>query len=105
MPVVANPNVGIPVLSSITLDAASASNPVMAGMVVPTMAINLGCNSSAALTTSSINLLSSPIIASISVNADIYTMLSMSYQRGSSWVVYVELQPEASCITIMPPSS
>jgi len=32
-------------------------------------------------------------------------MLSMSYQRGSSCVVYVELQPDASCITVIPPSS
>ena len=30
---------------------------------------------------------------------------SMSYQRGSSCVLYVELQPDASCITTRPPSS
>ena len=69
------------------------------------MAINRGCSSRAAATISALSLWSSPRIASISVRPERKTRLSLSYQRGSSWVLYVELQPEASCITVIPPSS
>ena len=32
-------------------------------------------------------------------------MLGVSYHRGSSCVSYVELQPDASCMTMRPPNS
>ena len=87
MPVVAKPMVGMPVRSSMTFATASKSKPVMAGMGVPARAMNLGESSPAAVTMSEISFSSSPRMASISLRAEMKTMLSMSYQRGSSWVV------------------
>ena len=86
----------MPVCSSITAAKASISAPVMSGTGVHKMTMNFGEKSRAADTTSWTNLSSLPMMASISVTPDMKMRLSWSYQRGSSWVAYVELQPDGS---------
>ena len=84
---VAMPKVGIFVSFSIILAIPLKSVPIIMGMGVPPMQINLGWRFFAASTISRTSFPSSPITASSSDNADIYTMLSMEYHLGSSWVV------------------
>ena len=63
------------------------STPVIMGMGVPATATKAGCSSFAVRAQSPISFSSSPRIASVSVRAEMKTRESVSYQRGSSWVL------------------
>ena len=67
---VANPKDGMPVFFSIRRASPGKSVPIIMGIGVPHRAMNLGCSSEAARQTSFTSLLSSPIMASISVRAE-----------------------------------
>ena len=67
---------GIPVSVSITRAIAGKSVPFINGIGEPASAINMGCSSRAAYSISSINFLSFPMIASISVSPEIKIRLS-----------------------------
>ena len=69
------------VISELDIDAA------IVGDDPADTAMKFGWNSSAARTRSSISLSSFPKIAFFSVSPEIKTRLSISYQRGSSWVL------------------
>ena len=85
-PIIVKPNAGMPVRFSTTDATALKSVPIIMGMGVPAMAMNRGFSCSAAETMSEMSFSSSPMMASISEMPERNTMLSWSYQRGSSCV-------------------
>ena len=84
---VAKPNVGMPVRCSMREARAAKSVPMTMGMGVPARAMKAGWSSRAASATSPMNFSSSPITASSSERPERNTRLSVSYHRGSSWVL------------------
>ena len=78
---------GTPDRLSISRAMAARSQPVIIGIGVPARAMKRGESSFAARTVSSISFSSSPSTASSSESPEMKTRESMSYQRGSSWVL------------------
>ena len=96
---------GMPVFFSRMRQMARQSVAIMWAICEGIRQIKRGCSSLAAAVMSAISLLSLPRMASCSVRAETKIWLGSANQRGSSCVVYVELQPDGSWMTIMPPSS
>ena len=87
MPLVPKAKQGIPLRASTSAAIARRSQPVIIGIGVPAMAANLGWSRPIVSTISPITFSSSPMIASISVSAEMKIRLREPYQRGSSWVL------------------
>ena len=84
MPFVLTLKLGMPVSFSTSYAMASRSTPVIAGSGDAQIATKFGFSSDAAMHRSCMNLSSLPMMASLSVKPEIYIILSLSYQRGSS---------------------
>ena len=87
MPLEGTKKDGTPDRLSISRAMAARSQPVIIGIGVPARAMKRGESSFAARTVSSISFSSSPSTASSSESPEMKTSASMSYQRGSSWVL------------------